>query len=357
MGISFSADRWKEIGENYQAYWDGKLNRLLCGVAVRERDPGFDCPNVPYPSMSMCLDFSIAPEAIADRVLWELSRYEFYGDAYPVVDMAWFGAGAMAAFLGSNYGCASGTIWFSPKEKYSIENFNFEYDPDNKYFVRLKAVYAALIDRLEGKACIGMTDLGGIMDVLGSFFHGEDLLLALYDQPEHVSRLVKQLDALWKRYFDEITGILGSGNNGFTSWCTLYSPKPAYITQCDFSYMISPNMFGQFVMPSMEAHCAHLDNVAYHMDGHGQLPHLQQLLSLDKLRSIQWVAGDGKPSNDYYVDLYKQILDAGKVIQLTWCTPEIVKNVTSKIGGAGVFHPMYHTDAADKDYFLSALEV
>ena len=42
--------------------------------------------------------------------------------------------------------------------------------------------------------------------------------------------------------------------------------------QCDFSYMISPNMFKRFVVPDLTACCDHLDYGFYHLDGKGELP-------------------------------------------------------------------------------------
>jgi hypothetical protein len=55
--------------------------------------------------------------------------------------------------------------------------------------------------------------------------------------------------------------------------------------------MISPQMFERFVLPDLLACCEFLDYAFYHLDGKGQLPHLNMLLALERLRGIQWVPG------------------------------------------------------------------
>ena len=59
--------------------------------------------------------------------------------------------------------------------------------------------------------------------------------------------------------------------------------------QCDLSYMISPQMFGRFVLPELAASCRRLGNPAYHLDGPGEIPHVDMLLSIPELRAMQYV--------------------------------------------------------------------
>jgi hypothetical protein len=54
-------------------------------------------------------------------------------------------------------------------------------------------------------------------------------------------------------------------------------------------------MFERFVLPDLETCCAAIDYALYHMDGKGQLVHVDSILLLTDLRGIQWVPGYGKP--------------------------------------------------------------
>jgi 5-methyltetrahydrofolate--homocysteine methyltransferase len=104
--------------------------------------------------------------------------------------------------------------------------------------------------------------------------------------------------------------------------------------QCDFSYMISPQMFERFVMPDLVACCDHLENGFFHLDGRGEIPHLDLLLSIKRLRGIQWIPGDGSPTPDQWTDLLKRIIAGGKLCQV-FVSAEGARNIVRTVGGKG----------------------
>ena len=71
-------------------------------------------------------------------------------------------------------------------------------------------------------------------------------------------------------------------------------------------------MFREFIFDDLQASCMKLENVIYHMDGIGQLPHLPRLLPMKKLKSIQWVPGDGRQQGAFWMDIYRQIISSGR---------------------------------------------
>jgi 5-methyltetrahydrofolate--homocysteine methyltransferase len=104
--------------------------------------------------------------------------------------------------------------------------------------------------------------------------------------------------------------------------------------QSDFSYMISPDMFKEFVLPDLKACCDHLDYAFYHLDGVGELPHLGHLLSIPNLHGIQWVSGAGKPEAADWPEVLDRIRSAGKLVQL-YATPEGARKIIRRHGGKG----------------------
>jgi hypothetical protein len=80
--------------------------------------------------------------------------------------------------------------------------------------------------------------------------------------------------------------------------------------------MISPAMFERYVSSDLAACCDELAYAFYHLDGKGQIAHLDQLLSLPWLRGIQWVPGDGQPPADCWLPQLRRIRDAGKLCQV-----------------------------------------
>jgi hypothetical protein len=93
-------------------------------------------------------------------------------------------------------------------------------------------------------------------------------------------------------------------------------------------------MFERFVMPDLVACCDHLDHAFYHLDGKGEIPHLDHLLSIDRLRGIQWIPGDGQPPPHEWLDLLKRIRDGGKLCQV-FVSPEGARTIVQNLGGEG----------------------
>ena len=338
MGIDFSPQQWDQVRETYRKWWAGELDRPLVPVQLVGRDSGRPMPAAPLLTMATCADLSIPAEALVDRLDWELSRRIYLGDAFPYLDFSCFGPGVMAAFVGATLDNSTGGVWFHPSRELPIAEIHLEYDPNNVWLRRIKQVYVAMMERWQRQVLVGMTDLGGNLDILSTFRPSEGLLLDLYDHPDEVKRVLSESHELWHRYFAELTAVLQPYNPGYGSWCDIYSDRPYYMLQCDFAYMISTEMFKQFVLPELEATTRRLDHSFYHLDGKGQLPHLDCLLGMERLNGIQWVPGDGNPDCPEWPEVYQRILGAGKKAQL-WGSFAAVYELLQHTGvGAGVHY-------------------
>lgn len=332
MPIHFSADRWQRLKETYASWWAGDLERAVVGVELYGRDPGRSQPDVPLLTQETCTDFRYTPEQLIDRIDWELSTREYLGDAFPFFNMDCFGPGVAAAFLGARLDNSSGRVWFYPAEDLPIDQIHFSYDADNPWLQRVKAIYRAAVERWQGSVIVGMTDLGGNLDVLSTFRPSEKLLMDLYDAPDEVLRLLDESHELWHRFYNEINAIIAPVTPGYSDWGGMYSDQPGYMLQCDFSYMISPKMFRQFALPELAATCKRLPYSFYHLDGVGEIPHLDMLLSIPELDGIQWIPGDGKPDPAHWLELYQRIHAGGKKIQISYGGFEALRAVISQIG-------------------------
>jgi 5-methyltetrahydrofolate--homocysteine methyltransferase len=316
MAVEFTEERWQRVKDNARRWWAGQLDRPLIQLTIGGRDPGRPAPTLRRVARdTTSYDLSVSPEAIIDRWDYDLSCSRFLGDAFPSVNPD-FGPGVIAAFMGARPEPGLDTVWFHTDEDRPVNALDFTYQADNVWFTRVKAICAAAIERWQGLVQCGMTDLGGNLDILSTFRPGQDLLLDLYDHPGDVKRLTWKAHELWWRYFDEINAVLQPVNPGYTAWAPIFSEIPYYILQCDFCYMIGPAMFDEFVKPELEASCRRLGNAFYHLDGPGQLPHLDSLLSIESLKGVQWIPGAGQRDLSYWPDVHRRIRDAGKLIQI-----------------------------------------
>jgi 5-methyltetrahydrofolate--homocysteine methyltransferase len=181
---------------------------------------------------------------------------------------------------------------------------------------------------------VGYSDIGGNLDVLASLRGTQNLLYDLVDDPDTVERQVRQITQLWLRYFSELEQLMPPEQHGRCCWAPLLSPGAGYMLQSDFCYMISPEMFERFVLPDLTTCCDRFDFCFYHMDGKGQLAHLDHLLSIERLRGVQWQPGDGQPRAEGWLDVLRRIRESGKLCQV-FVTLDGALTIARELGGRG----------------------
>jgi 5-methyltetrahydrofolate--homocysteine methyltransferase len=314
--IRFTDKQWDQVIDNYRKWWKGELGRPILPMIITGTDPGRPMPKAPLLCFSNCADFSIPADALIDRIDYELSTYEFYGDSFPWVNMHNFGPGVAAAFLGAVLQPAENTVWFHYEKKIPIEEMHFTYDGNNIWLNRIKDIYAAGMRKWGGEVCMAMTDLGGNLDILASFLGTEGLLFEVMDHPKEVKRLCIEITELWLRFYRELVEII-RGQRVFSDWSAMLSEKPSYMLQCDFSYMIGTSMFKDFVHDDLDTISSTLDKKTfYHLDGIGEIKHLEDLFTIDGIKGIQWIPGAGEPETRDWSELLGKISKAGKKIMV-----------------------------------------
>jgi len=321
LSIAFAPACWHALRAAYAAWWAGTLARPLLHITLNGRPAGRPVAAQPYYGFTAFYDMSVSADAVVDAWDYQLAQQTYLGDAFPSI-LPNFGPGVVAAFLGAKVMCGNDTVWFHPRQDAKLAELRLAYDADNVWLQRVKDICAAALRRWQGLVQVGMTDLGGALDILASFRPSEKLLYDLYDHPDDVKRLTWEIHALWHRYFAELNGVLQPMNPCYTAWTPIYSAQPYYMLQCDFAYMIGPAMFDEFVKPELAASCQKITHAFYHLDGPGQLPHLDSLLSIPELQGVQWIPGEGQPQSEAWPDVHKKIRAAGKLDQIfgaaTW---------------------------------------
>lgn len=353
--LAFTAEDWARVERDALAWWNGELERPLVYLTVQqplERYPFGYQSNYPM---------NLPPEQLVDQYAPGLAATRWYADAFPWLWLN-FGPGIMAGFLGSAVNSVtepSETVWFNPPRSLPIDQWDFQFDPANPWWLRVQAVARAFTERFGSSLQLGHTDLGGNLDILASFTTTEQLLFDVVEQPEVVDRQVARITELWLRYYNAFDALIRPPCRGTSSWVPIFSPGgKTYMLQCDFSYMISPRMFERFVVPDLTACCDVLDHGFYHLDGKGEIPHLPHLLGIERLRGIQWIPGDGQPSPDHWMDLLARIRAGGKLCQV-FVSAEGARRIVQNLGGKGFLFLIASEPAfqnpAEVDGFLRVL--
>ena len=315
MGIEFSKQRWNQVIRDAELWWAGGLGRPLIQLRLDGRDPGRPEPGLAPTWFTAHYGLDTPVDQILDRAEYDLSKERYLGDAFP----CWFpnfGPGVVAAFLGAQLSCGPDTVWFHPKEVLEPGQLRLDYRADNPWYQRVREIFAASARRWDGLVQTSMTDLGGTLDILASFRPSELLPMDLYESPEEVRRLTWDIHRHWLRYYEELDSLIRPTNPGYTSWTPVFSSSSSYMLQCDFCFMIGPAQFREFAYPELADSFKRFKSPFYHLDGVGELNHLDALLADPNLKGIQWIPGASQPGVARWPEVYKKILKAGKRIQL-----------------------------------------
>ena len=121
-----------------------------------------------------------------------------------------------------------------------------------------------------------------------------------------------------------------TGGSVFWAW----APGRMAKFQCDFSAMISPKMFKEFMFPVLTEMCERVSYCMYHWDGPGALGHHALILSIPKLKMLEWSPGAGTdpPASKRWWPLYHKTIDAGKKIYISCDTLEDLKTLKKEFG-------------------------
>ena len=356
IDVRFHEKDWARIEAAWTAWWAHELERPMVMIENLEPPPGVHIANnydLGPSASSFPLDQAV--DEVLDLYQIGLEAKRFYGDAWP----KWwpnFGPGIAAGFLGARVSATADTTWFEPVEQVPITDLDLTYDPGNAWWQRVRDLTRRAAERWGNNVAVGFTDLGGNLDILASLLTSEQLLFDLHDHPGEVVRLANRLTQLWLRFYDELHDLITTSGRGTTPWASIWSPGRCYMLQSDFAYMISPAMFERYVLPDLAACCESLDHAFYHLDGAGQIRHLDMLLSLERLHGIQWIPGDGQPPPEEWLPLLKRIRDAGKLCQL-YVQPEGARQIVRELGGRGfAFYIDQPMSQAEAEAFLALLQ-
>jgi 5-methyltetrahydrofolate--homocysteine methyltransferase len=279
-------------------------------------------------------------EPVLDRFEKTALTTYYGGEAIPSF---WpnYGPGIVAAVFGVEPLFKSQTVWFScPTKPEDIVPLleSVKLNQNNEWYSRLKRITEISAERAGKNYQAGITDIGGVLDILSSFLGPTNMILTMKRKPEiiHTCREII-LEKLLKIY-DEHYKIIKSKCNGFNAWLNVWCAKSWYPIQCDFSAMLNPKWFKEFALPDIKAQVEHMDYALYHLDGPDAIIHLDDLLEIDGLTGIQWVPGAGRHSQGHesWFFLYKKIQAAGKNIVID-TPPENVPRLYKKLDTKGLF--------------------
>ena len=305
---------WQQAQERMTAWWSGEIvDRVIIHVTAPRPDTTGDDQ---WSNWSLVHNLT-QPETVIQEFERHCRRTYFGGEAFPSLWIN-FGPGVMAAYIGAVARIREDTVWFETPKAWDQVFASAKFDPDNEWWKLTQEITAKVTEAAAGRFFVGITDLGGNLDIAASLRGTQDLVYDLKDHPDNVKAICQRTNQLWFRYYDRLRQIIHQKMAGTSSWMGIWSPQRWYPLQCDFAAMLSPRLFEEFALPYLAEQCRWLDHSVYHWDGPGQIPHLDLLLDVPELDGIQWTPGEGEPGcgSPKWFPLYKRIQEQGKLLVL-----------------------------------------
>ncbi|MHC1696364.1 MAG: hypothetical protein AB9835_14095 [Eubacteriales bacterium] len=329
---------WEETKQRYKQWWAGEyFGRCAMAVcAPRNGRADIKPPELPARVEDRWLDFDYL-KAVND---YHMSRTFYGGEAFPRWTPGYPGWDFIPSYLGAEVKLKEDTGWVQPlMEKGALTDYDyrdFKINQDNKWWKFAKEVHKLAAAEAKGKSVPGIQAIGASGDTLACMRSSNQLLYDLIECPEYVAKFDYYLTQMWIEVYDTFYDIITKEAQGSTCWFDLWSPGKYYSIQNDFAYMISPKMFNEIFLPSIELQANYLDNVIYHVDGVGNFNHVDQLLHIPGIQAFQILPGAGKPSALYYMDVLKKVQAAGKNLYIN-IGPDEVKDALQSLSAKGLF--------------------
>ncbi|MFW5857762.1 MAG: hypothetical protein ACOCX4_07790 [Planctomycetota bacterium] len=305
-----------EVRARMTAFWNGgDLGRPALAITCPRETPLETIDPMPEPEgwVTHYSTSDFAYRVYQSRV--GPAGQQYFGEAVPNVspDLA---PNCLALYLGCEGKEMPGTVWCKPfiDDPDAFDPASLRYDPDNFYWDFTRRLAAEQVRHGRGKFLWQFPDLIEGLDTLEAMRSGEHLLYDLIDRPEWVHRMLRRITDRYFHYYDILYDTLRDEVGGSIFWA--WAPGRMAKFQCDFSAMIGPDMFAEFMLPVLREMCQRVSYCMYHWDGPGAIPHHDHLLSVEGLDMLQWTPGAGAepPLHPRWWPLHHKTIEAGKKV-------------------------------------------
>jgi hypothetical protein len=340
-------DDWESARERFNAFWAGEmLDRCCISVTAPSNSPKEFTLELKEPKDLYELWTDI--ECRYNMEMFVFAHGFYGGEAFPYT---WnnLGPGVMASFLGADYTLDESSVWFGRKPIITdlASRPKIELNEQHELWNALVSLTEHFAENAPGKYLMGVTDLGGNLDIAISLLGSQQLILNMIDYPEEMNKFIAEIDDVWFICLERLFNIISQHVEGYSTWMNLWCRDRWYPLQCDSAVLLSPDLFEQFVKPALEREARFLDRAIYHLDGPEQIKHLDIILDVEGIQGIQWQprpvedphAGIHRQDqgNEKWFPLYKKIQESGKNLILLYVPSEDVEKLLNNLSSKGLF--------------------
>jgi hypothetical protein len=176
------------------------------------------------------------------------------------------------------------------------------------------------------------------IDILAVVRGGQEFLMDVVLHPEWLRSALARMTGIFSEIYEELWQFIrveAMGLEGSLDYCGCWTPGRALAFDADMAYGVSAAHFRELMLPPLVEWMGRIDNVIWHLDGKGNITHLETILGLSEVDAVQWVQGSGAEEIIQWVPLIKRIQQGGKSVQLI-CKPEEIVPLLGEIRPEGL---------------------
>ncbi len=247
--------------ERNEAFWKGELeDGPLVWATAPDLLSGASQDPPPVPPALEAEEWTDVDYVMA-KAEFDLEHCCYAGDALPVHN-PWLGPDQFAAWLGADITFAprDNTSWVKPFVKDWDEHPELSISGENRWWKLYLEILQASVLRGRDRWVTAYPDLHSGIDGLGAIRGSEALMMDLLDLPEVIKDRMAQVTRLGLDIIDRVSEILLPSGQGSSNWTLGWSSERFFcLGQNDFSCLVSPLMFDEFILEDTLATCRHVE--------------------------------------------------------------------------------------------------
>jgi len=325
---------FEKIKERMLAFWEGELiDRVMFYIeAPRKGVKKREVPAPPTPEeRATNIDYQIESQ------LAHLEATYYGADALPSI-VASLGVTGFTQLLGAEVQYNEHTTWTRPViDDWESAEADIRVDWQGERWKQLDKMMGSAAQAARGKCLVKIPALAHGLDGLADLRGMERLCEDLLDRPDTIHKAMRRMAALWAIVYETLWKTATALKAELTDMLPLWCPGRFGTLQCDAMVMINGTMFRKFALPDIAQCAGYLDRSMFHLDGKEATHHLDDLLALDALDSIQFQQGSawGVKSEPIapFIPMLRKIQNAGKGVYLSVFPDElefVMRELSSK---------------------------
>jgi len=265
----------EDTARRWEAFWQGEL---IDRPVVWATAPVEKYPFQPYSGYRDRAEGDL--DRIIEKALHNAAGTIYGGESVPQFYPS-IACDEITAFCGGTL-CwsdesAGDTTWSIPFVEKWEDALPLRIQENNPHWLRMQRFYRKAEARMAGHVLVLMIDLHTNMDILMAARGSQPLCVDLLERPEVIDRAMQDARAIFPQVWYTLSALGKMDEHGYAY--NAYSMEGCATLQCDFSCMMSPEMFRRWVLPALEEEAAIVKHAIYHWDGPRALIHPASAMS------------------------------------------------------------------------------